>query len=128
VGDLSKHFSRSEMRCKCGCGALNMNQQFLSKLDLARDIAGIPFVINSGFRCPTHNAQEGGTPDSAHLYGKAADIKADNSRKRFLIIKGLLEAGFDRIGIELDATKDPDDMFIHVDSDETKDPMVLWGY
>ena len=33
-----------------------MDESFLSMLDDARGIAGIPFVINSGFRSKSHNA------------------------------------------------------------------------
>ena len=110
------------MTCKCGCGSLNMDKQFLSKLDLARDLSGIPYVINSGYRCAAYNAQVGGKPNSAHLSGEAADIKADSSRKRFKITKGLIDAGFNRLG------KSFDDGFIHVDSDASKDPEVEWGY
>ena len=31
--------------------------------------------VNSGYRCPTLNKLIGGAPDSAHLYGCAADIE-----------------------------------------------------
>ena len=123
MGDLSKHFDNSEMRCKCGCGQIDMDYYgLLTKLDLARDIAGIPFIINSGYRCDQYNTDVGGKPGSAHTKGMAVDIKADNSRKRFRIINGLLEAGFSRLGIDFDRG------FIHVDSDDSKDQEVVWGY
>ena len=32
-----------------------MEEEFLERLDLARDIAGFPFIINSGFRSIAHN-------------------------------------------------------------------------
>jgi uncharacterized protein YcbK (DUF882 family) len=122
MGDLSKHFDKSEMTCKCGCGELDMDKKFMSKLDLARDIAGTSFVVNSGYRCTSYNAQVGGKPDSAHTKGLAADIKTVGSRKRFKIHKGMVDAGFNRTGIGFD------DEFIHVDLDDSKDQEVLWGY
>ena len=76
-----------------------MQQEFLDKLDLARGYSNVPYVINSGFRTPEHNAAVGGVPGSSHLTGWASDVRADSSNRRFLILKGLLEAGFNRIGI-----------------------------
>ena len=32
-----------------------MEEEFLERLDLARDIAGFPFIVNSGFRSIAHN-------------------------------------------------------------------------
>lgn len=115
-----KYFHRSEFACKCGCGSNDMNESFLHLLDTARDIAGTSFVINSGYRCKNHNKDEGGKETSSHLLGLAVDIRADTSRKRFKILRGLIYAGFIRIGIGGD--------FIHVDHDPDKDPNVTWLY
>jgi uncharacterized protein YcbK (DUF882 family) len=43
-----------------------------------REIAGRPLTINSGFRCPKHNAEIGGEPLSVHLFGLALDIDGVN--------------------------------------------------
>lgn len=99
-----------------------MDLDFVKKLDRARRNAGVPFNINSGYRCPLHNESKevGGKPDSAHIYGVAADIQAKHSRPRFKILKSLFAVGFHRIGIAK--------TFIHVDDDITKDPEVVWLY
>ena len=97
-----------------------MDMSFLYMLDKARDIAGIPFIIESGYRCEKHNREVGGKPDSAHLYGLASDIRATTSRQRFLIVNSLLEVGFKRIGVAK--------TFIHVDNDSTKPQNVMWVY
>lgn len=52
--------------------------------------------------------------------GIAIDLQAKYSRQRFLIIRGLIEAGFTRIGIG--------ENFIHVDDDKDKDQRVVWHY
>jgi hypothetical protein len=49
-----------------------MEPIFLEKLDLARGYSNVPYVINSGFRTPEHNAEVGGVPGSSHLTGWAA--------------------------------------------------------
>ena len=110
-------FKMSEFECRC-CGKKDMDEAFLERLDKARGIADVVFVIVSGFRCKKHNKMVGGKPESAHMVGKAADIHVSGSRARFRILKGLIEAGFTRIGIY--------PYFIHVDSDETKDQDVAW--
>nr|MCR4818395.1 hypothetical protein [Fretibacterium sp.] len=43
-------------------------------LDMFRAAWGGPVRINSGFRCPAHNAEAGGAKQSRHLLGCAADI------------------------------------------------------
>jgi hypothetical protein len=40
-----------------------------------RDKVGHGIIINSGYRCPAVNARVGGAATSAHLYGRAADIR-----------------------------------------------------
>tara|TARA_R110002074_G_scaffold120064_1_gene253545 strand:+ start:207 stop:581 length:375 start_codon:yes stop_codon:yes gene_type:complete len=104
---------------------LNMDKDFLSMLDNARDIAKTPFKITSGYRTKEHNIaiykKLGKKPiESSHLKGLACDIACSDSRARFLIINALLEAGFTRIGIA--------NNFIHVDSDCEKSQNVIWTY
>ena len=97
-----------------------MQDIFLEKLDLARELSGVPYVINSGYRTPQHNREVGGTPDSSHLTGWAADIRAHSSNRRLLVVKGLIEAGFNRIGVGQN--------FVHADFDPSKSGNVMWLY
>ena len=113
-----KHFKMSEFDCKC-CGKADMDMDFLRKLDIARETAGIPFIITSGYRCEKHNRAVGGSPTSTHPEGIAADILCDDSVKRFKIINALLAVGFKRIGIGKD--------FIHVDDKQTV-ISIIWVY
>lgn len=99
---------------------VNMDSDFLQRLDDAREIASIPFKINSGYRTKERNELVGGKPQSSHLKGKAADIAVKDSRERWIILDALIKAGFNRIGIA--------NTFIHVDSDEDKSPNVIWTY
>lgn len=97
-----------------------MDTYFLNMLDSARDLAEIPFIVNSGYRCPAHNAHVGGTSTSSHLKGLAADIRATTSSQRFAMLSALLEVGFKRIGIGK--------TFIHIDRDKSKTSKVVWTY
>lgn len=111
-----EHFTRSEFKCKC-CGECKMDPVFLQQLDHARDIAGIPFVIHSGYRCPSHNTAEGSTSDN-HPLGVAADILCDSGPLRLKIVRALLTAGFQRLGIGK--------TFIHADLNDG--PTSIWLY
>lgn len=97
-----------------------MDLDFLQKLDKARDIAGVSFKINSGYRSPSHNQKVGGKSTSSHLSGLAADISCRDDKTRSTIINALIKAGFNRIGIAK--------TFIHVDSDTKKSSNVIWVY
>ncbi len=72
--DISKHFSRSEFACKCGCGFDMIDLRVVALCEQIRSYFGKPVTINCGCRCKTHNAEVGGEIDSQHLFGKAADI------------------------------------------------------
>lgn len=91
-------------------------------LDDAREMAGIPFYITSGFRTYEHNAKVGGVEGSAHTKGMAVDIAADewDRETRNLVILCLGLAGFSRLGEA--------EEFIHADTDEDKPNPATWGY
>jgi uncharacterized protein YcbK (DUF882 family) len=74
-GQLSQHFNRSEFACKCGCGFNTVDAELICCLEFIRDgLPGSRIVITSGCRCSEHNAKVGGSPNSQHLRGKAADF------------------------------------------------------
>ena len=98
----------------------NMQQSTLEMLDKARGIAGVPFIINSGYRTKEHNKRVGGVDSSSHTTGYAADIKVKDGRQRFLILRALLNAGFTRFGIA--------NGFIHCDNSPDHTTNVVWKY
>ena len=102
-----------------GSGDL-MQPAFLDRLLTARRFARVPFRITSGFRTRAHNQQVGGTSNSAHLRGWAADIGCSNGRQRHIIVKALMMAGFNRIGIARG--------FVHADCDPSLPANNIWLY
>ena len=96
-----------------------MEPAVVQALDIARDIYGFPMVITSGFRTVEHNKKVGGSRQSSHLLGYAADIAVPNSERRFLLVEALLDAGFHRLGLGPD--------FVHVDLDPNS-PTTHSGY
>lgn len=117
---MTNYFERSEFECKCGCGRNEISKELIIKLNQARHEAKTPFVITSGYRCPSHNKSIGSLPSSSHPKGLAVDIKAENSNHRMQIIKGLIGSGFSRIGISK--------KFIHADIDKSKPQQLAWVY
>jgi len=73
MGDLSAHFSRSELECRC-CRRLQIDSRLLHGLEQLRTLAGTPVVVHAGYRCPQHNQAVGGVPHSEHTLGLAADV------------------------------------------------------
>ena len=118
-----KYFKEKEFKCPC-CGKSEMDNEFVEMLDKARGFAGIPFKINSGWRCEDRNKVVCGKSDSAHLSGFAVDISCKDSRSRALIIEALAWIGFNRFGIAGKYSGN----FIHVDNHPTKDKVVIWLY
>jgi len=116
---ISTYFNEENFTCPC-CGKFKVAPGFLISLDLAREIAGVPFVINSGYRCEAHNASVGGEADSAHVKACAADIVVESGWHRWKIHEGLRLAGFVRIGHGKN--------FIHADLDPNKVQNVMWWY
>lgn len=117
---LPDYFPERPWGCKCHtCKRTGfVMTELITMLNMARHFAGVPFVITSAMRCEAYNFYLGGSKDSSHISGVAADIEVKDSRSRYKILNGVFLAGFMRIGIHID--------FIHVDIDGFKDRSVAW--
>ena len=115
---VNPYFKESELRCKC-CGALIVSSDLINRLTAAREEAGIPFVITSGYRCVKHNKEVDGEENSAHTKGYAVDIKCSTSATRMKLMK-VLPKYFNRIGINK--------AFIHCDCDPSLPQNVCFMY
>jgi uncharacterized protein YcbK (DUF882 family) len=115
-----KHFILSEFDSPDAPGSgSQMKEEFLKKLDAARGLANVPFKINSGFRTITHNKKVGGEPNSAHTKGFAVDIGYSSGTEAYKILKGLMDVGFNRIGVYRS--------WIHADCDPSLPKNVIWS-
>jgi len=96
-----------------------LDKELCAMLDMARGQAGVPFVITCGLRTPEQNAAlPEAVQDSAHLTGNAVDLACGDSATRFAMIRGLLLAGFTRIGVY--------SAHIHADNSVTLPQNVCW--
>lgn len=76
---LSENFNSFEFDCKCSnplCVFTLYSLDMINLLERMRFLNGNrPLVINSAFRCASHNKSEGGKPNSQHLVGLAVDVR-----------------------------------------------------
>jgi len=77
MSDVSDHFNRGEFACQCGCGFDVVDVELLGHLEDARHYFNAPIIIDSACRCAAHNLAVGGSKNSQHLLGKAADIRIE---------------------------------------------------
>ncbi len=73
---LTEHFNISEFRCKCGgTHDTKLDTELVDKLEkLHTALNCSKIIINSGYRCPTHSVNVGGSSTDYHTKGYAADI------------------------------------------------------
>jgi len=106
------HFPATELRCPCGqCDGGRMNEEFMQKLVFIRELTGIPMALNSGYRCPAHNAAMSHTGTTGpHTTGRAVDVRI--SRKdAYKVLKIAMQAGMTGVGIQ----QKGEGRFIHFD-------------
>ena len=73
----TKNFTIEEMACQCGECAIDehiMDTGFMLQLQKLRELMAAPLIINSAYRCKAHNEAVGGSMNSLHMLGRAADI------------------------------------------------------
>ena len=120
-----RYFKMKEFRCPC-CAVADMETLFLEKIDEARHIAQIPFLVTSGWRCEKKQEElrrsgyQTSNGISPHQKGVAADIRVRNDKERYAIINAWFAVGGNRFGIAKN--------FIHLDVDFDRRPYVTWMY
>lgn len=118
---MYKYFTDDDFkRASPSCSITQMCPDFLERLDRCREVAGIPFVVNSAYRTPEYEKSKGRSGSGAHTFGRAADIRCDDSVSRWRIVFAALQVGFMRIGIGK--------TFIHLDDSVSLPHPCIWLY
>ena len=94
----------------------NMKALVEQVLDPARERYGHRILVSSGFRCHELNHLVGGTPNSQHLLGEAADIYTDAGRDGNLELGRIIVSlgHFDQLIFEQVNKNDLRPLWLHV--------------
>jgi len=114
---LTKNFTSSELACPC-CNQCVVTGRLITALQSLRDSVQRPITVSSGYRCRILNEQVGGSSQSQHLQGTAADIHIKGMSIRQMYDAALKIPEFAQGGIGVY----PKELFIHVDVRQTKKP------
>lgn len=90
------------------------------KVEVIRQLTGRPVIVNSGVRCPEHNARVGGVEGSEHVTGEGADLQCMSSRDRMDLVRAAIKAGIRRVGVGR--------QFVHVGVSREHPQDVMWLY
>lgn len=71
---VSEHFRAGEFACTEE-DAIFVDEELVKILEQVRQHFGRPVIISSGYRNKAHNLKVGGTADSMHKLGMAADFR-----------------------------------------------------
>lgn len=102
--------------CVPSCSILQMNEDFLLKLDNARHDSGTPFRLTSAFRSSEYDLSRRRSGQGFHTLGRAVDVSCRDSVTRWKIVSGCI-----RNGLSCGLSKDG---FVHID-DRDGQPIVF---
>ncbi len=122
---MYKYFTMDEMRCS-HCGAYDMNDTFMQRLDQLREDMGFAFPVTSAYRCAEHPIEARKKAPGAHTTGRAVDIGVQGE-KAYRLIEGAIELKFKGIGIK----QKGQGRFIHLDdipSSPSRPRPWIWSY
>jgi hypothetical protein len=111
--NLSANFKVKEFACKGGncCKEVKIDTKLVDYLQKIRNHFGKAVTINSAYRCATHNKKVGGSSNSNHTKGQAADIVVSGV-KPLEVAKYAESLGIKGIGLY--------DTFVHIDTRTNK--------
>ena len=114
------NFARNEFACH-ETGEMEMQPEFMERLQRLRTAYGKPMVITSGYRSPRHSIEAAKAVPGAHAQGIACDIACTGSDAYDLIALAM-GMGFTGIGI---SQHDGQPRYVHLD---TKPRRAIWSY
>jgi len=121
----SNYFSAEELDCNCGECDGEMNEEFLTQLDILRAIYGRPMHLSSAYRCKEYNYVVGGANNSPHLKGLAVDVVVSGVNA-YDLVSSALDIGFSGVGVRQEGNWSG--RFIHLDMDEGDHRPRIWSY
>ena len=101
-----------KLACSCGCGLLP-DQDFMQRVQMVRDLVGVPLPVISGARCSTYNSKVSSTGASGpHTRRRAIDLGV-SGELAYRVVKVASKCGMTGIGV---SQKGPHgSRFVHLD-------------
>jgi hypothetical protein len=91
LGEMTKSNSHPEIYNIPSHEAIANMKRLCGWLEVLRERAGTPIIINSGYRSPQLNRKIGGAPNSNHLTGCAVDIRTSGMEQAICYAAILLD-------------------------------------
>ena len=110
--------------CSCGhpdCDRRSVSQEHLNRVQVVRDVTGLPMIVTSGGRCPNHPDELHRTKPADHQNCNAVDVAVDGWT-RGNVIAAAIDAGCNAIGVA--------DTFVHLGfrDDLPEGHVTMWVY
>jgi zinc D-Ala-D-Ala carboxypeptidase len=118
------YFTPEELDCS-HCKKQGMDPLFMEMVVELRERLRFPFIVTSGYRCPSHPNETHRTT-SAHQAGKAIDICVSGPRA-LKLIREALNMGFVGLGVSQKGA-DLSKRFIHLDMWVEGPRPSVWSY
>lgn len=114
-----------KLKCTCGhpkCDKRSVSQEHLDRIQKARELAGFPFVLTSGGRCPCHPDEIHRTTPADHQKCQAVDIAVSNGVMRGAVVNSGIQANCNAIGVAK--------TFVHLGYRPELDAgqIIMWSY
>ena len=106
---VSTNFKVKEFKSRT-CPVVFIDGELIRVLQGLRAVLGCPINVNSGYRTETHNKAVGGSTNSAHLLGKAADISCVN-----IPAKKVAEIAYRTYGKQIAIGLHEKENYVHID-------------
>jgi uncharacterized protein YcbK (DUF882 family) len=123
---ILRYFQLIEFACR-HCGVVHMDPAYLLEVDELRHRYGRSLFVNSGYRCPVHNAEVSATGlTGPHTTGCASDLRVSHG-DAFALLQIALTMRFIGIGVAQKGA----DRYLHLDTlpDAPGRPRpTIWSY
>ena len=106
---VSTNFKVKEFKSRT-CPVVFIDGELIRVLQGLRAVLGCPINVNSGYRTETHNKAVGGSTNSAHLLGKAADISCG-----IIPAKKVAEIAYRTYGKQIAIGLHEKENYVHID-------------
>ena len=106
---VSTNFKVKEFKSRT-CPVVFIDGELIRVLQGLRAVLGCPINVNSGYRTETHNKAVGGSSNSAHLLGKAADISCGTIQA-----KKIAQIAYRTYGKEIAIGLHEKENYVHID-------------